>query len=106
MEVNMACIWCITPKYHLSVFDNFKCPEKVNSILFSQLCIYFYIDVYKIQILRIGAERKTYMEEPANLSKKNSQISTDQKVFLGQVTMGNKKTTNLCAKEFHDDYLG
>ena len=34
-------------KYGTSGFDSFKCPEGVNPLLFSQLCIYYYSDICK-----------------------------------------------------------
>ena len=32
-------------KYNIDVFEDFKCPDGVNPLLFSQLCIYYYTDV-------------------------------------------------------------
>ena len=32
-------------KYNIDVFEDFECPEGVNPLLFSQLCIYYYADV-------------------------------------------------------------
>ena len=38
-------------KYRTAGFDSFVCPEGVNPLLFSQLCIYHYSDVWKNQTL-------------------------------------------------------
>ena len=35
------------PKYGTTVFDSFKCPEGVDPLLFSQLCIFHYSDIQK-----------------------------------------------------------
>ena len=32
-------------KYNINVFEDFGCPDGVNPLLFSQLCIYYYADV-------------------------------------------------------------
>ena len=32
-------------KYNINVFEDFECPDRVNPLLFSQLCIYYYADV-------------------------------------------------------------
>ena len=36
-------------KYGMAVFDSFVCPEGVNPLLFSQLCIYHYSSMQKNQ---------------------------------------------------------
>ena len=38
-------------KYGTTVFDSFKCPEGVNPLLFSQLCIFHYSDIRKNKTL-------------------------------------------------------
>ena len=32
-------------KNNINAFENFKCPDGVNPLLFSQLCIYYYANV-------------------------------------------------------------
>ena len=32
-------------KYNINVFEDFECPDGVNPLLFSQLCIYYYADM-------------------------------------------------------------
>ena len=32
-------------KYNIDVFEDFECPDGVNPLLFSQMCIYYYADV-------------------------------------------------------------
>ena len=32
-------------KYPVEVFNSFQCPQNVDPLLFSQLCVYFYTDV-------------------------------------------------------------
>ena len=34
-------------KYGTAGFDAFECPEGVNPLLFSQLCVFFYSDIWK-----------------------------------------------------------
>ena len=45
-----------TEKYGTTGFDSFVCPERVNPLLFSQLCIFHYSDVQKNQTLGITSE--------------------------------------------------
>ena len=47
MEFNPAVLQCIVKKYWTTGFDSFMCPEGVNPLLFSQLCIFHYSDVQK-----------------------------------------------------------
>ena len=39
-------------KYWTTGFDSFMCPEGVNPLLFSQLCIFYYSDIQKNQTFR------------------------------------------------------
>ena len=32
-------------KYPVKVFDNFQCPQNIDPLLFSQLCVYYYTDI-------------------------------------------------------------
>ena len=43
-------------KYGTPGFDSFICPEGANSLLFSQLCIFHYSDIWKNQTLRTTSE--------------------------------------------------
>ena len=43
-------------KYNINVFENFECPDGVNPLLFSQLCIYYYADVLPTVVNKIQEE--------------------------------------------------
>ena len=45
-----------TKKHSPIVFENFKCPEGVEPLLFSQLCIYYYVDKVPGVVHEIEAE--------------------------------------------------
>ena len=32
-------------KYPVEVFNSFQCPQNIDPLLFSQLCVYYYMDV-------------------------------------------------------------
>ena len=32
-------------KYTIKVFNNFQCPQDIDPLLFSELCVYYYTDV-------------------------------------------------------------
>ena len=57
------------------VFDSFDCPSSVSPLLFSQLCMYYYTDVYDIQTSGIHTVLSyTYgHDRPSNGKKKISQ---------------------------------
>ena len=37
-------------KYPVDVFSNFQCPQHVDPLLFSQLCVYYYTDVRPAEV--------------------------------------------------------
>ena len=39
--------------YNIDVFEDFECPDGVNPLLFSQLCIYYYADVVPAVVNKI-----------------------------------------------------
>ena len=43
-------------KYNIDVFEDFECPDGVNPLLFSQLCIYYYADVVPAVVNEIQDE--------------------------------------------------
>ena len=45
-----------TKKHSPIVFENFECPEGVEPLLFSQLCIYYYADKVSAVVHEIEAE--------------------------------------------------
>ena len=51
MEFNPAVLQHIHSKIWTTGFDSFICPEGVNPLLFSQLCIFHYTEIQKNQTL-------------------------------------------------------
>ena len=45
MELGKTSIPRVPIKYNIGIFEDFECPDGVNPLLFSQLCIYYYADV-------------------------------------------------------------
>ena len=59
-------------KYNIDVFEDFECPDGVNPLLFSQLCIYYYADVVPAVVNEIQDEDGLiYTEEITNNKKDN-----------------------------------
>ena len=85
-------------KYGTTGFDSFICPEGVNPLLFSQLCIYHHSNVWKTNTLGATSE---VMSQNIEISKspKTDDLSKkkDQSYFkrkngaIGQVTIGSKQ---------------
>ena len=80
-----------------TVFNSFMCPEEVNPLLFSQLCIFYYSNIQKNNTLGATSE---VMSQHINVSKsqKTDDLSKkDQLNFrrkdgaIGQVTIGSKQ---------------
>ena len=40
-------------KYPVEVFNNFQCPQHVDPLLFSQLCVYYYSDVGPAEVNKV-----------------------------------------------------
>ena len=86
-------------KYGITGFDSFICPEGVNPLLFSQLCIYHHSNVRKTSALGATSE---VMSQNISISKspKTDDLSKkkDQLYFkrwngaIGQVTIGSKES--------------
>ena len=51
MEFNPAVLQHIHSKIWTTGFDSFICPEGINPLLFSKLCIFHYSDIQKNQTL-------------------------------------------------------
>ena len=56
LSIKLDCLYCgmelgklafqeFCKKYNINAFENFECPNGVNPLLFSWLCIYYYTDV-------------------------------------------------------------
>ena len=64
MELGKASIPRISPKYNINTFENFECLDRLNPLLFSQLCIYYYADVVLAVVNEIQEEDgQVYTEE-------------------------------------------
>ena len=78
-------------------FNSFECQAGVNPLLFSQLCLYHYVEVsrdhdYRAQSIYHQADKdtKSTPSKLANLVKKVS-LSFHRKVIIGQVILGTKQ---------------
>ena len=87
-------------KYGTSGFNSFICPEGVNPLLFSQLCVYHYSDASKSSGLGILTQTVSQQQEQTEPSKTNGLCKTeDQQNFddatrhIGQVTIGSRKNS-------------
>ena len=56
MELGKTSLPRIPQKYNINVFEDFECPDRVNPLLFSQLCIYYYADVVLAVVNKIQDE--------------------------------------------------
>ena len=85
-------------KYGTTGFDSFICPEGVNPLLFSQLCIYHHSKVWKTNTLGATSEvmsqkiKVNKSPKTDDLSKKKDQLHFKSKNgAIGQVTVGSKE---------------
>ena len=85
-------------KYGTTGFDSFMCPEGVNPLLFSQLCIYHHSNVWKNNTLGAMSEVMSQNIEISKspktdgLSKKKDQLYFKRKNgAIGQVMVGSKQ---------------
>ena len=76
-----------TKKHSPIVFENFECPEGVEPLLFSQLCIYYYADKVPAVVHEIQAEDGLVYTEAITknkdgkvIFKKNTKISVQIKM--------------------------
>ena len=86
-------------KYGTTGFDSFICPEGVNPLLFSQLCIYHHFDVQKNNALGATSEvmsqniKISKSPKTDDLSKKKDQLYFKGKTgAIGQVTVGSRES--------------
>ena len=61
-------------KYNINVFEDFECPDGVNPLLFSQLCIYYYADVVPAVVNEICDEDGLVYTEEVTKNKKGNII--------------------------------
>ena len=61
-------------KYNIDVFEDFKCPDGVNPLVFSQLCIYFYADVVPAVVNEIQEEDGLVYTEEITKNKKGKVV--------------------------------
>ena len=61
-------------KYNINVFEDFECPDRVNPLLFSQLCIYYYADVVLAVVSEICDEDGLVYTEEVTKNKKGNII--------------------------------
>ena len=82
-------------KHNPIVFEDFKCPEGVEPLLFSQLCIYYYANKVPAVVHKIEAEdglvytkavTKTRMAN--HLKKKHQHFNIDKDEPVGTVMIG------------------
>ena len=78
------------------MFENFECPEGVEPLLFSQLCIYYYADKVPAVVHEIEAEDGLVYTEAITknkdgkiiFKKKHQNFSTDKDEPVGTVMIG------------------
>ena len=56
MECGKTSIPRVSQKYNTDAFENSECPDGINSLFFSQLCIYNYADVVPAVVNEIQEE--------------------------------------------------
>ena len=69
-------------KYNIDVFEDFEYPDGINTLQFSQLCIYYYADVVPAVVNEIKDEDGLVYTKEVTKKKKGYII--------------NKKTPKLC----------
>ena len=86
-------------KYNIDVFEDFECPDGVNPLLFSQLCIYYYDDVVPAVVNKICDEDGLVYTKEATKNKKGNIIDkknhqnfvSGEDELAGTVTVGMNK---------------
>ena len=71
-------------KYNIDVFEDFECPDQVNLLLFSQLCIYYYVDVVPAVVSEIQDEDGLIYTEEVTKNKKSNVIDKKTPKFHQQ----------------------
>ena len=59
-------------KYNIDVFQDFECPDVVNPLLFSELCIYYYADVMKCKMRMDWFTLKRSLEQKVKIIDKKT----------------------------------
>ena len=84
-----------TKEHSPIIFENFKCPEGVEPLLFSQLCIYYYVDKVPAVVHEIQAEDGLVYTEAVTKNKdgkitfkKHQNSNTDKDEPVGTVMIG------------------
>ena len=85
-------------KYNIDVFKDFECLDRVNPLLFSQLCIYSYADVVPAVVNEICDEDGLVYTKEVTKNKKGNIIDKKHQNFFsgedepaGTVTIGVNK---------------
>ena len=80
------------------MFEDFECPDGVNPLLFSWLCIYYYADVVPAVVNKIQDEDGLVYTEEVIKNKKGKIIDKKHQNFIsskdgpaGTVTIGTSK---------------
>ena len=87
----------LVEKYGTSGFSSFTCPEGVNPLLFSQLCVYNNSDTSTSIELGVSTQTVSQLHEEIkpskteDLYKKRWQNFDDKTRHIGQVTIGSRK---------------
>ena len=85
-------------KHGTTGFDSFVCPEGVDPLLFSQLCVYYHSNTNKNSETGVSSQTVSQQQEQIDPQKTNDLCKKkDQRNFddvtghIGQVTVGSKK---------------
>ena len=84
-------------KYGTSGFSSFTCPEGVNPLLFSQLCVYHHSDTSEGSESGVSTQTVSHQLEQVKPPKTDDLYKKDQQNFghktrqIGWVTVGSKK---------------
>ena len=94
-------------QYGASGFDSFICPEGVNPLLFSQLCVYHHSNTDNNNKLGVSSNPVSQQSEQISspniddlCKKKDRQNFDDVTGHIGQVTIGSKKNPICIPWEF------
>ena len=74
-------------KYNINVFEDFECPDRVNPLLFSQLCIYYYADVVPAVVNKICDEDGLVYTKEVTKNKKGNIIDKKNTKIVRVVKM-------------------
>ena len=92
-------------QYGASGFNSFVCPEGVNPLLFSQLCVFHHANTDNSNVLGVSSNPVSQQTEqisspkPEDLcEKKDQQNFDDVTTHIGQVTIGSQKNP-ICIPE-------